>query len=69
VFVGQVGVIAAAQAIDLAEQAEGGEESSMLTASPFLVGFECGVELPAGVDAVVGNADFFDFFEVEQSGQ
>jgi hypothetical protein len=66
VFVGEIGAVASAQAIDLTGEAEGGAGELEIDGVAVLVGFECGVKLPAGEDGGVGDADFLDLFEVEE---
>ena len=66
VFVGQIGAVAAAEAIDLAGETERGAGEFEVDGFAVLVGFEGGVELPAGEDGGVGDADFLDLFEVEE---
>ena len=67
VFVGEIGAVAPAKAIDLAGETERGAGEFEVDGFAVLVGFEGGVELPAGEDGGVGDADFLDFFEVEQA--
>ena len=68
-FVGEIGAVASAEAIDLADEAERGAGEFEVDGFAVLVGFEGGVELPAGEDGGVGDADAFDFFKVERRGQ
>jgi hypothetical protein len=68
VFVGEVGAVASAEAIDLAGQAEGGAGEFEVDLFAVLVGLEGGVELAAGVDGGVGDADLLYFFEIEKPG-
>jgi hypothetical protein len=68
VFIGEIGAVAATEAIDLTGQTEGG--AGQLDGEGFaifFIGFEGGVKLTAGEDGGVGDADFFDFFEVEET--
>jgi hypothetical protein len=67
VFVGQVGTIAATQAIDFAGESESGTGEFDVDGFALLISFECGMELPPRENGGVGNADFFDFFEVEET--
>jgi hypothetical protein len=67
VFVGQVAAIAAAEAIDLTDQAERLAGQLDADGISFFVGLQSGVELAAGEDALVGDAQFLDLFEVEQA--
>jgi hypothetical protein len=66
VFVGEIGAVAPAEAIDLADETERGAGEFEVDGFAFLVGFESGVELPAGEDGGVGDADFLDLFEVKE---
>jgi hypothetical protein len=68
VFVGQIGTVAAAEAIDFAGEAPGFGGEVDLGGVAVVLGVEGGVQLPAGVDALVGDADFLDLFEVEEAG-
>jgi hypothetical protein len=56
------------EAIDLADEAEGVGAEVEADGLAVLIGGEGGVQLAAGVDALVGDADLLDFFEVEQAG-
>jgi len=67
VFIGEIGAVAAAKAIDLAGEAEGGAGEFEIDGFAVLVGFEGGVKLPAGEDGGVGDADFLDLFEIEEA--
>ena len=66
-FVGEIGAVAAAEAIDLAGETERGAGQFEVDGFAVLVGFEGGVQLAAGEDGGVGDADFLDFFEVEEA--
>ena len=66
VFVGEIGAVASAKAIDFAGETERGAGEFEIDGFTVLVGFEGGVELAAGEDGGVGDADFLDFFEVEE---
>jgi hypothetical protein len=66
VFVGQIGAVAPTEAIDLADKTERGADEFEIDRFAVLVGFEGGVELPAGEDSGVGDTDFLNFFEVEE---
>ena len=59
--------IAVADRVDLADQAERRVGQFELGPLAVLVGGERGVQLAAGVDPGVGDADLLDFFEVEQA--
>ena len=66
-FVGEIGAVTAFEAIDDAGKAEGLVGEFELGRFAFLVGFEGGVKLTASENAIVGDADFFDFFQIEES--
>ena len=67
VFVGEIGAVAPAEAIDLAGQTERGAGEFEVDGFAVLVGFEGGVELTAGENGGVGDADFLDLFKVEEA--
>jgi hypothetical protein len=67
VLIRQVRSVAAAEAIDLTGESERGGVEFDGDGLAVLVGGQCGVELAACEDAVVGDADFFDLFEVEEA--
>jgi hypothetical protein len=67
VLVGHVGAIAAAEAIDLADQSEGGASQFEVEGLAILVGTEGGMELPACKDGGIGDADLLDLFEVKEA--
>ena len=58
-----------AQAPDLADQAELGRGDFEVDAFAVLGGVQAGVHFPAGEDAGIGDADFFDLFEVKRRSQ
>jgi hypothetical protein len=66
VLVGDEGSVAAAEAIDLADEAEGVGAKVEADGLAVLVGGQLGVQPTAGVDALVGDADLLDLFEVEE---
>jgi hypothetical protein len=67
VFVGQIGAIATAETIDFADEAESGAGEIEIDGVAFFIGLESGVKLPAGEDAIIGDADLLDLFEIEQA--
>jgi hypothetical protein len=67
-FIGEIGAVAAAKAIDLAGEAEGGTGEFEIDGFAVFVGFEGGVKLPAGEDSFMGNADPFNLLKVEEAG-
>ena len=67
-FIREIGAVAPGEGeVDLADQTESGAGEFEIDGLAVLVGFEGGVELPAGEDGGVGDADFLDFFEVEET--
>src|SRR5262249_23408164 len=67
VLIRQVTSVAPPEAIDLAGQTN--LVAGQLDAGPLVafVGFEPGVQLAAGVNTLVGDADFFDLFQIEKA--
>jgi hypothetical protein len=65
-FIGNVGPVAAANAIDLSGEPKSG--TGEFYAGPFAVfiGFDAGVKFPACKDGGIGDADFLDFFEIKK---
>jgi hypothetical protein len=67
VFVREIGAVASAEAIDLSGETEGGAREVDGGGLALFIGFKGSVELPAGEDGGIGDADFFDLFKVEEA--
>jgi hypothetical protein len=65
VFVRQVRAIATTEAIDFTEESQSLAGQLNRDGIAFLVGFQGRVEVPTSINAMIGNANLFNFFEVE----
>ena len=59
--------IAAAYCIHLSDEAKGRVSQFELGSLSLFIGRQGGMQLAAGVDGGIGDADLLDFFEVEQA--